>query len=580
MRATLVWRLGLAVLALGLSGCGRSGDDVVARVGKEEITVSQFADFMKNIVFDYPTAQDEFSGTKGFLDSMIVQRLLIQAAYEKGMDKSEEVARLVLANKEKFLLDALFQKEVVDKAAPTEAEMQDFWNKIEYKIRVSQILVREEDTANMIVQRLSRGENFEQLAVAYSADAGARRNRGDLGQVIWGAFLPQMDDMERIVHQMVPGEVSKPIKSEFGHHIMKVTNRALNETRLPYEQMKETLKGMVQDYKQKRILYAYVKEIRKKYPITVDRATVDFIQHKRNDLYPPQLLATLPRNDFDDNQLDRNEKELELARWEGGPITLYEYLTLSRQSWVVPASRPNLDDVDSLASFMFQLKYNDILTYEAVKSGIENDPVFKNKLLVFKEFLMADMLRNDSIPKLPPPDDVALRRYYEEHPEEFTNPAKVHVFEIHVSDELLARKLAKEIKSLPDFKRAAAKYTERPAQRGTDGDLGYVEKKWFPNVFDLAMKSGIGDIVGPVVEHSRYSVIYVADKMNAELKDYLGMKRQILEKLTAKQRTQEFDEWLADRRSGAKIEIFDEAIWKVIDTTKYAAVAATTPQGR
>jgi parvulin-like peptidyl-prolyl isomerase len=576
MKSRLLIALSLAVgiAVLLVTGCSKSGSGTVAQVGKEDITVKDFADYIANQHFTYQTAQEEFDKKRELLDTLIVTRMLAQAAYERGLDKSEEIARVVLANKDKFLLDVLYQKQIIDKAPVSDAEVKAFYDKLEFKVRASQITVNSLDTANFVLSKLTAGENFDELAYKYSTDPGAKRNRGDLGYFTWGTF-GGVPEFEEAVFKLEPGEVSPPIKSKYGYHIIKLLDRQPNETRIGFEAMRESIYNQILNTKRTGLLMTYLESLKAKYPINVDKTTCDYLLKKREQIYPPQLLATLPKNDFDDAQLDRNEKELVLATWEGGQVTVFEYLTLARQQRIPAAARPNFDAPDSLASFIFQVKLNDVLTLEANRMGLENDDGYKQKIKIFKEWTMADVMRNDSIPKLPAPDDATTRKYYDEHPDEFTNPAKVHVYEILLGDEIKAQKLAKQIRSLEEFKKYAGELTERASARTAQGDLGYVERQWFPEIFDASRKISVGSIGGPVVTLGKYSVFYVVDKMDAQLKDFLGVKRTIVTNLLTQQKNDEFQQWVKDRKASMKIVINDDAIWGMIDKTKYASADTT-----
>ncbi len=572
------YAIGLIVVVVGalafLSGCGKSGGGTVAKVGNEDITTKDFSDYIQNMYFTYQSAQDEFNKKRELLDTLIVIRMLIQAAYEKGLDKSEEIARVVLANKDKFLLDALYQVQIADKATVSDAEVKDFYDKLAYKVRASQMILKDPDTAQALVKRLAAGESFDQLAYQYSVDPSAKRNRGDLGYFTYGAFAT-VPEFENAVFKLEPGEVSPPVKSQYGYHIIKLVDRQPNDSRGTFKDMKESLTNQLINSRRNILLRDYLEKLKAKYPFAVDHTTCDYLLKKRESLYPPQLLATLPKNDFDDAQLDRNEKELVLATWEGGQVTVFEYLTLARQQQVPASARPNFDSYDSLATFLFQVKLNDILSFEANHEGLENNDAFKHKIQLFKEWTMADVMRNDSIPKLPVPDDAAIRKYYDEHPDEFTNAAKVHVYEVLLSDEIQATKLARTIRSLDEFKKYARELTERSGYRTKDGDLDYVERQWYPEIFDAAQKTAVGSIGGPVVTHAKYSIFYVVDKMNAQLKDYLGVKRTIQQKLVNQQKNDEFQQWIKDRKAAVKITVNDDAIWSLIDKTKYASADTT-----
>jgi peptidyl-prolyl cis-trans isomerase C len=232
--------------------------------------------------------------------------------------------------------------------------------------------------------------------------------------------------------------------------------------------------------------------------------------------------------------------------------------------------RPHFDDYDSLATVIFRMKTQSFLVTEASQAGIENDPEFKRKMRLFKELNMADFMRNDSIPKPLLPDEAQIRQYYEDHPEEFSIPAEVHVYEILLSDEIQADQLAKEIKTLAQFKEKAAEFTERPAKRKTNGDLGWIQRNYFPEVFDLAKKMPNGTMGGPIVTGSgRYSLFWVVDKKEAQLKDYLDIKASVEEMLRAEQREAAVRQFIEDRRAMTEISINEDALWGTIDVKAY-----------
>ena len=279
------------------------------------------------------------------------------------------------------------------------------------------------------------------------------------------------------------------------------------------------------------------------------------------------------KNDIDDEQLDRNERELIIAQWEGGQLTVSEYLVEARK--LSSAIRPDFDQYDSLATIIFELKKQTILALDARRQGLDDEDIFKSKMKLFKELNMAEIMKSDSIPMPPKPDEGMIRQYYDDHQDEFTIPAKVHIYEMLLSDELRARKLAKEIRSLDAFKKKAAELTERPGNRSKSGDLGYIQRNWYPEIYDLAIKTSVGAIGGPVVTSRKYSIFYVVDKVEPQVKDFLGVKRPIIAKIQAEQKNTAIQAWVDERLKTTSVDVDDDAIWATIDMDKYAS--ADTP---
>ena len=561
----------IVAAALFLTGCGKKNNPTLAQVWKKEIKFQDFEEQYGGWKLTYASAQEEFDRKKDMLDSLVVIQLLIGAAYEKNIDKLEELSRVVLANRNRFLLDALYQEKIMKDSDPSDAEIKQFYNKLEFQLRASHILVDNIDTANMLVEKLKNGENFEKLAYDYSIDQSAKRNRGDLGYFLWGAMV---EEFQEAAYAMTPGEISPPVKTRFGYHIIKLVDRTPNDLRRKYDQMKDSLKVQLANMNRQRRMMTYMDEIKAKYNVKVDTSTCDYILFKRSELYPPELLPQIPKNDFDLEQLDRNEKELVLATWDGGQISLLEYFSLSRS--YPSQARPSFDRYDSLASFIFRLKTEEILAIEATRLGLDQQDYFKNKLNKFKEYTMAEIMKSDSIPQLPAPTEEHARKYYEDHPEEFTEPMKIHVLEILLSDEVKANSLQDKLRSIIQFKEKAADLTERPGKRSVGGDLQYIERQWYPEIFDLAQKTPTGKIAGPVLNRGKYSLIWVADKLEEHLKDFLGVKNEIMYKLANEAKSQSFRQWVETQKQEHPVKFDDEAIWTMVNRDAYAVKDTAT----
>jgi parvulin-like peptidyl-prolyl isomerase len=416
----------------------------------------------------------------------------------------------------------------------------------------------------MVLDSLQKGGNFEDLALAYSKDPSVVRNRGDIGYVMWGQLtMPFLE----AAFKLEPGQISQPFETKFGWHIAKVTDRVPNENRKSYDFMRRQIEQQIKNIQRDSLMDTFLTELRENHPVSIEEATVEYLMHKRQTLYPPQLLESLPKNDFDMAQLDRHEKELVLATWDDGQMTLGQYLTQIQQ--VPMEARPDLDNYQALAEFIFQMNVMDLLSAEAKRRGLEDDPEYKRKLKRFKELTMADVMENDSIPISNPPTEEEVRQYYDEHLDEFIQPPQVHVFEILVSSQDTAQKYAREIRSLKKFKEVASRVTERPGKRITKGDLGYIQRNYYPPIYDLAYDSPVGSVVGPVGYADQFSVIYVADKKAEEMKDFLMVKPQINAKIERELKREAFEQWVENKKEEVDIRLYENNVRPGIDKTKY-----------
>ena len=86
------------------------------------------------------------------------------------------------------------------------------------KIKCSHILVEKQSESLAIVERIKKGEKFGRLAKELSIDSGSAKKDGYLGYFTKGMMVKSF---EQIAFKLQIGEISEPVKTEFGYHIIK-----------------------------------------------------------------------------------------------------------------------------------------------------------------------------------------------------------------------------------------------------------------------------------------------------------------------------------------------------------------------
>lgn len=160
--------------------------------------------------------------------------------------------------KETVRKDLMYQKhkEWFEKENPvTDEEIKQYYedNKDQFAKRdASHILVEDEKTANEIKEKLDNGEDFADLAKEYSKDTANAANGGNLGTFSRGQMVKEFEDA---AFKLKEGEISEPIKTQFGYHIIKI-----NKVADSVEDNKEAITKALNDKK-----YAdYIKELNEK----------------------------------------------------------------------------------------------------------------------------------------------------------------------------------------------------------------------------------------------------------------------------------------------------------------------------
>lgn len=167
--------------------------------------------------------------------------------------------------KEQVKYELLTQKAAKDNIKVTDGEIKEYWENLKGQIRASHILVADKKTAEEVEKKLKKGEKFDALAKEYSTDTGSATNGGELGWI--SKDNEQLDStFRKAAFKLKTNEVSEPVKTQFGYHIIKKT-----EERGKYEDMKKELKSDVLDQKlnDNTAVQAAVQKVMKKADIDV-----------------------------------------------------------------------------------------------------------------------------------------------------------------------------------------------------------------------------------------------------------------------------------------------------------------------
>lgn len=215
-------------------------NSVVATVNGTQITLGQMIMARTTLPQQYLSLPDDVL-FNGILDQLIQQSVLAQTVSDTP--KQVEIA---LENERRALLAAAVVDDIVAAAVTDEALQKAYdetfanaepareWN-------ASHILVETEGEAIALIDRIKAGEEFAALAQEASSDSSAA-NGGELGWFQSGMMVP---DFEAAVVALEAGEVSAPVQTQFGWHVVK-----LNETRLSevptLDQVREELRPQVE----------------------------------------------------------------------------------------------------------------------------------------------------------------------------------------------------------------------------------------------------------------------------------------------------------------------------------------------
>ena len=139
------------------------------------------------------------------------------------------------------------------------------------RVRVRHILFKFDENASLtekntalkkaedVKKELDAGADFEDAALKYSEDKESAQKGGDLGYVIRGMLPAEIDEKAFV---LALGEVSKPIATQFGYHLIRVDERRIAQ-KLQYEAVKDDLEQLLAQANFGKELASYLKDLRK-----------------------------------------------------------------------------------------------------------------------------------------------------------------------------------------------------------------------------------------------------------------------------------------------------------------------------
>jgi parvulin-like peptidyl-prolyl isomerase len=132
------------------------------------------------------------------------------------------------------------------------------------EVHARHILVKDEALARRLADELAVGGNFATLAGEHSTDPGSGARGGDLGFFGRGRMVKPF---EEAAFALKPGQLSKPVKSQFGWHLIKVEERRA-ERAVGFEEVRAEITRRLADQRRKAAFEAWLAQRRKAAAIT------------------------------------------------------------------------------------------------------------------------------------------------------------------------------------------------------------------------------------------------------------------------------------------------------------------------
>ena len=304
--------------------------------------------------------------------------------------------------------------------------------------------------------RLNAGESFDSLAREYSEDPGSKNNGGDLGFFERRMMVKEFDET---AFNLKVGEVSDVIRTQFGYHIIKVTDK---KEYPPYSEERENLKKIFQQTRYQAIYDSVINHLRDKYKYQLNTETLNsVVQNSDSSLFAP------------------NQPVLEKVRvkvlfsYAGKTVSVEDFLKRAEE---IKDFQGKMINRELLTKAEAKVSGDYLLEEEALNLE-KTDGEFASLMEDYKNGIFIFKLQEDEVWSKIQLDSAKVFEHYKVTKDEHVWPDRVSFAEIYSRKDSLINHYRDLLKQGADFDTLAAKYTER---------AGYKEKR---GVYPLAAVS-------------------------------------------------------------------------------------------
>jgi peptidyl-prolyl cis-trans isomerase C len=286
--------------------------DVLARVNGQPVTKIDFDRLIKNMeagrgaipaerrdevlrgaldqlitysVLKQEAASRKFTVTEADIDAQVAsmqKQFPTQAEFDKALSaRNTTVEQLKADARVDMAINKMMEAEVAGAVAATDTDAKDFYDKNPDKftqpesVRASHILILTKDAdeaakqaartkIDALLKRAKAGEDFAALAKEHSQDGSASQG-GDLGFFPRGQMVPEFD---QAAFALEPGEISDVVSTQFGYHIIKLTEKKQGST-VPFDQVKPQVVEYLSNQKKQQRVDSFIDEAKKRAKIEV-----------------------------------------------------------------------------------------------------------------------------------------------------------------------------------------------------------------------------------------------------------------------------------------------------------------------
>lgn len=267
-----------AAVAAPASKPALSPDAVIIKMGDQKVTVKEFNDLVDSLPAEVQS-QARGPARRMIADKLVEVKLLAAQARKEGLDKEPRILAQFELQNQQVLAQAMAEKALKNK---DEAGLQKLYDEKKgemEQVKARHILIRSKDSPAPAApgkpeltdeQAKAKALDLRNQLVNKKADFAtlAKDNSDDPGSATRGGMLPpfgkgqMVSEFEKSAFSLKPGDISEPIKTPFGYHLIQVEERKTPS----FDEVKEELAAQQAPKKLEELL----KKLKTENPVTID----------------------------------------------------------------------------------------------------------------------------------------------------------------------------------------------------------------------------------------------------------------------------------------------------------------------
>ncbi len=425
------------------------------------------------------------------------------------------------------------------------------------KIRASHIMIDfknekgEIDTLSAKVKidsmkmMLNNGEDFAELAKKYSEDPGTAKNGGDLGFFSRRQMVPEFD---QVAFNLNVGEISDIIKTQFGYHIIKLTDKQPYPS---FAEEKEELRKIYQNTRYDKDYKKFIDSLKTVHHCSIDTAIVKSITNNSD--------TTKVGVNYWSSEVQKNFGSSILITYDKGNVSLDSLIKLVE----------NLSDYNNkyLNSTLLKMAIDqvtaDLLLAEEAANIDKVDPEFAQLMEDYKNGIYIFKLQEEEVWNKISVDSAKVHNYWLTVKENYKLPDRVEFYEIYTKSDSAINHYYELITNGADFDTIAAKYTERPGFKIKNGKYDLTEASSSIQATEAFKLENPGDYSAPIKNGSGWSMVKLIRKEPARLKTFEEARAEVTGKFQDEESKRLENEYIEKLRNVYKPVIFEKNLTKL-----------------